>query len=53
MGVIALVALGVLVGVLLFNSQEARPQPLPPQQQQETTMQDCGCGVPAAPRGPR
>jgi len=52
MAVIALVALGVLVGVLVFNSNEARPQPLPPQQQ-ETTSQDCGCGVPASPRGPR
>jgi hypothetical protein len=51
MGVIALVALGVLVGVLVFNSNEARPQPLPTQA--ETTAPDCGCGVPASPRGPR
>lgn len=52
MGIVTLMALGVLVGVLVFNSNEARPQPLP---QQETTVQapDCGCGVPSAPRGPR
>lgn len=47
---VAIIALGILVGVLVVNSP-ANPQPLPPQQ--ETTTQDCGCGVPDSPRGPR
>lgn len=51
MGVVAIVAAAILVGVLLLNSPEAQPQPLPPAP--ETTTQDCGCGVPSSPRGPR
>jgi hypothetical protein len=50
MGIAAVVALILLVGVLLVNAP-ANPQPLPPPQ--ETPTQDCGCGVPGNPRGPR
>jgi hypothetical protein len=50
MFVVAIVAVAVLAGVLLAN-QPANPQPLPPTTQ--TTQQDCGCGVPENPRGPR
>jgi hypothetical protein len=49
MFVVAIVAVAVLVGVLVAN-QPANPQPLPPATQ---TTQDCGCGVPDSPRGPR
>jgi hypothetical protein len=49
MFVVAIVAVAVLAGVLLAN-QPANPQPLPPSTQ---TTQDCGCGVPDSPRGPR
>jgi hypothetical protein len=47
---IAVVAIGVLVAVLL-GAAEGRSQPLP--QNPPTTQEDCGCGVPASPRGPR
>jgi hypothetical protein len=53
MGIIAIIAAVVLAGVLVFNSQEARPQPLPTQQETTVQQPDCGCGVPASPRGPR
>ena len=55
MGIVVLVALGILVGVLVVNAPPANPQPLPPQPETTTTTQqpDCGCGVPASPRGPR
>ncbi len=55
--VVVFVAIGVLAGILLVNSP-ANPQTLP-QQTTETTQlppapsEDCGCGVPASPRGPR
>jgi hypothetical protein len=53
------IAIGVLVTVLLANAPPARPETLP--QQQTTTQtqlppapsEDCGCGVPSSPRGPR
>lgn len=53
MGIVAVVAIAVLAGVLVLNSQEARPQPLPTQQESTTQQPDCGCGVPSSPRGPR
>jgi hypothetical protein len=53
MGIVALVAVALLVGVLLANTP-AQPQTLPPQQDITTATQpDCGCGVPDSPRGPR
>jgi hypothetical protein len=53
MGIVAVVAAVFLVGGLLANSP-AQAQTLPPQQDTTTPPQpDCGCGVPASPRGPR
>ncbi len=54
MGIAALIALGVLVGVLLVNAPPANPQTLPPGGATTTTQApDCNCGVPDSPRGPR
>lgn len=54
MGIVVILAGAILFGVLMANSPPANPQPLPPQQETTTTQQpDCGCGVPASPRGPR
>ncbi len=58
--VVAAVAMAVLFGVLIAN-QPANPQTLPPAQTAGTTQtaqappapEDCGCGVPNSPRGPR
>jgi hypothetical protein len=50
MVVIAVLAAAVLVAVTLLNAPPANPQPLPPATQ---TTQDCGCGLPDSPRGPR
>lgn len=47
---IIVVAMGVLVAVLV-GASEGNGQPLP--QNPPTTQEDCGCGVPASPRGPR
>jgi FlaG/FlaF family flagellin (archaellin) len=47
---IVVVAVGVLVAVLI-GASDSRSQPLP--QNPPTTQEDCGCGVPSSPRGPR
>lgn len=51
MVVIVVLAVAMLVGVTVLNAPPANPQPLPPATQ--TTQQECGCGVPESPRGPR
>jgi hypothetical protein len=48
--VVVVLLVGLLVGVTLLNAPPANPQPLPPATQ---TQQDCGCGAPDSPRGPR
>jgi hypothetical protein len=66
MGIVALVALALLAGVLIANAP-AKPETLPTGTVAQTTttgtqttttptttgQEDCGCGVPANPRGPR
>ena len=57
MGIAALVALLVLAGVLVAT-QPAQPQTPPPgtttsQPGSPPPQEDCGCGVPSSPRGPR
>jgi hypothetical protein len=47
---IILLVVGVLVGVTIISNQ-TNPQPLP--SNPPPTTQDCGCGVPESPRGPR
>jgi hypothetical protein len=54
-----LIALAVLAGTLIGNAP-ARPDALPAGTVAQTTtapptsgQEDCGCGVPANPRGPR
>jgi len=49
----AILALGLLGGVPLAGNP-AQSQTLPPgPPPQETPAEDCGCGVPTSPRGPR
>jgi hypothetical protein len=44
------VAAAMLLTGLLALPAVAQPPPPPPT---ETPQEDCGCGVPASPRGPR
>jgi hypothetical protein len=67
MAIVALIALALLAGTLIGNAP-AHPNTLPADTVAQTTtppgtqtttapptsgQEDCGCGVPANPRGPR